>query len=223
MDKPKDKNKIILIISAIMIVVAIIITCVAVAYEKSLSGSNTSDVISGADGPAESTSQNASDVPTSTPQTTAPPTTTKAPTTENKAGKHKVITKDDPLGIRIQADQDSQRVGEIPKGDEINILAVYDKWGYVTINGVSGWVNMNYVELITASSDPVKYNPGKYKIATKDDPLSIRTKPEQDAERDIAIPKGQEVEILAVCGDWGYVKYENTSGWLSFTYLEKVS
>ncbi len=223
MAKPKDKNKTMLIISALLIVVAVIITCVAVAYEKSHDTSKTSDIISGADSPAQNNSSKTTNPSqTATPQTTAPQTTTQVKNTENKAGKYKVATKDDPLGIRIYADKDAERVSEIPKGTEIDILAVFDAWGYVTYDGVSGWISMNYVELITASTESPKYAVGKYKIATKDDPLGIRTKPEQDAERGGEIPKGKEVEILAVYGDWGYVKYENTSGWLSFKYLEKV-
>lgn len=224
MAKPQDKNKTMLIISALLIVVAIIITCVAVAYEKSHDTSKTSAVISGADGPAQGdSSKTTNSSQTTAPQTTAPQTTTQVNNSTNKAGKYKVATKDDPLGIRIYADKDAQRVSEIPKGTEIDILAVFDTWGYVTYDGVSGWVSMNYVELISASNDSPKHQTGKYKVATKDDPLGIRTKPEQNAERGGEIPKGTEVEILAVYGDWGYAKYDNTSGWLSFKYLEKVS
>lgn len=219
MAKAKDKNKIMLIISAMLIVIAVIITCVATIYEKTSSDTDKkSEVISGADGPAVSTTK-APGVSTTAPQTTAP----QGNKTENKAGKYKVNTKDDPLGIRIEAVQDAQRISEIPKGTEIEILAVYDTWGYVNFEGVGGWVSMNYVELVSASAETSKHTTGKYKIATKDDPLGIRTKPEQDAECGGEIPKGEEVEILAVCGDWGYVKYENESGWLSFQYLEKVS
>ena len=219
MAKAKDKNKIMLIISAMLIVIAVIITCVATIYEKTSSDTDKkSEVISGADGPAVSTTK-APGVSTTALQTTAP----QGNKTENKAGKYKVNTKDDPLGIRIEAAQDAQRISEISKGTEIEILAVYDTWGYVNFEGVGGWVSMNYVELVSASTEAPKHTTGKYKIATKDDPLGIRTKPEQDAERGGEIPKGEEVEILAVCGDWGYVKYENESGWLSFQYLEKVS
>lgn len=219
MSTPKDKNKILLIISAILIVIAIIITCIATIYEKNASDtSKTSEVISGADGPAVSTTNTPSDS-SDKPETTAP----QVNGTSNKAGKYKVITKDDPLGIRLTAEDNAQRISEIPKGAEIEILAIYDIWGYVEYEGVSGWVSMNYVELVSASDETPKHSTGKYKIATQDDPLGIRTKPEQDAERGGEVPKGAEVEILTICGDWGYVEYEDKSGWLSFQYLEKVS
>jgi uncharacterized protein YgiM (DUF1202 family) len=73
------------------------------------------------------------------------------------------------------------------------------------------------------SSTNVKNEPGKYKIATKEDPLGLRIKPSTDADRLLYINKGETVEVLAVWEDWGYVVYGNTGGWLSMNYLERVS
>ena len=77
----------------------------------------------------------------------------------------------------------------------------------------------------TKKSQPTSfsYEPGKYKIATKDDPLGLRLEPNTTSDRLIYIPKGHEVEVLAVWEDWGYVVYERTGGWLSMNYLELIS
>jgi uncharacterized protein YgiM (DUF1202 family) len=220
MAKKLDANKIILIIAAGLIAIAVLITCVASIYEHSLKdkGETKPDVsvseTVNKDGKAPDTTK----ADANKPDTTKPSATT----SKNGAGKYKVITKDDPLGIRIQAAKDSERVSEIPKGAEVEILTVFDKWGYVSYNGVGGWVSMEYVELVSATNVTVKHEPGKYTIATQDDPLGIRTKPEQDAERAGEVPKGEEVEILAVYGEWGYVEYNGINGWLSFQYLKKA-
>lgn len=63
---------------------------------------------------------------------------------------------------------------------------------------------------------------GKYKIATKDDPLGMRLEPNTSSMRIIDIPKGETVEVIAVWNDWGYVVYNQSGGWLSMKYLEKV-
>jgi hypothetical protein len=34
------------------------------------------------------------------------------------------------------------------------------------------------------------------------------------------IPKGTEIDVLAVCGNWGYVKYDGYYGWLSMDYIK---
>lgn len=223
MAKTKDKNKTLLIISAILIAVAVIITCVSVIYEKTSSDKpKQSESVSDSNAVSDITANvpvSGTGVGTTAPQSTKPTPSA----SENKIGKYKVATKDDPLGIRIEAEQNAQRVGEIPKGTEIEVLAFYGDWGYVIYDGVSGWVSSKHLEFVSASDETAKHTSGKYKIATQNDPLGIRTKPEQDAERNGEIPKGEEVEILAVYGDWGYVKHDDKNGWISFDYLEKVS
>lgn len=221
MAKKLDANKIILIIAAGLIAIAILITCVASIYEHSLKDKNdeTKPDVSVSDTLKDNENKGDTTKPAeSKPATTKP----SANAGKNGAGKYKVVTQNDPLGIRIQAAKDSERVSEIPKGSEIEILTVYDKWGYVNYDGVGGWVAMEYVELISATNVNVKHEPGKYTIATQDDPLGIRTKPEQDAERAGEVPKGETVEILAVYGEWGYVNYDGINGWLSFQYLKNA-
>ena len=216
----KDKNKIMLIISAIMIVIAVIITCVATGVEIKKSKENNSSTT-----PSIQTTEAAvknDNKPTDT--TKAPETTKKSEsntTSDTGAGKYKVATQDDPLSIRSVPDGD--RIYEIPRGEEITVETVYGEWGYVTYDNVGGWVAMKYLKLISADENTNTNTIGKHKIATQDDPLGIRTKPEQDAERNGEVPRGEEVEILAVNGDWGYVEYNGLSGWLSYQYLEKVS
>lgn len=67
-----------------------------------------------------------------------------------------------------------------------------------------------------------EYTTGKYVIATKDDPLGMRLKPDGNSLRILDIPKGETIEILAVWNDWGYVVYNQSGGWISMKYLEKA-
>ena len=148
MAKKLDANKIILIIAAGLIAIAILITCVASIYEHSLKDKNdeTKPDVSVSDTLKDNENKGDTTKPAeSKPATTKP----SANAGKNVAGKYKVVTQNDPLGIRIQAAKDSERVSEIPKGSEIEILTVYDKWGYVNYDGVGGWVAMEYVELIS--------------------------------------------------------------------------
>lgn len=83
--------------------------------------------------------------------------------------------------------------------------------------------NTNANPNTTANKNSYVFEPGKYKVATKDDPLGLRLEPNTASDRIIYVPKGHEVEVLAVWEDWGYVVYEKTGGWLSMNYLELVS
>ncbi len=59
--------------------------------------------------------------------------------------KYIVATENDPLNMRGTADQDADSIGKIPKGTILTVEKTSENWGYVTYNGVSGWVNMNYL------------------------------------------------------------------------------
>lgn len=74
----------------------------------------------------------------------------------------------------------------------------------------------------TTEQKPFTASTGKYKVATKEDPLGLRIKPSSDADRVTYVPKGETVEVIAVWEDWGYVVYGNSAGWLSMNYLEPV-
>ncbi len=205
--KIKDKNNVVLAISAALIVLAVIIAIVATTVEKKRIENGTTD---------EQVSTTASSTLTPvTPNTTSQ----QAVNDGNTPGTYTVNTENDPLGVRILPSADAERIYELPKGSDISVLCTYDEWAYVEKDGVSGWVNLNYLKL-KEKGDAPKHSVGKYTIGTQNDPLGIRVKPQPDAQRDGEVPKGEEVEVLTVCGEWGYVKYGEKSGWLSFEYLK---
>lgn len=207
----KDKNNVVLAISAALIVLAAIIAIVSTVVEKNRIDDNSTkpEVIS----TTEQTKNNSNNGTTLPPQTTTP-----VVQDGNTPGKYTVATQNDPLGVRISPKADAERIYEFPKGSEIDVLCTYSEWAFVESDGVSGWVNLNYLQLKEKSETP-KHSAGKYTISTQDDPLGIRVKPHGDAQRNGEVPKGQEVDVLTVCGDWGYVEYGEYSGWLSFQYL----
>ena len=228
MAKAPNKNNLLLTISAILIVIAVVITIVATVYEKKLSDapekSESANVVSTVDTTAEETKK-ASDEKkpeTTAPATTKPVETTAPATSTGKTGKYTVNTQEDPLSIRLNATDDTSTIGSIPKGTEIDILAVYGDWGYVNHNGTGGWVSMKFVKFVSASTETPKNTTGKYTVSESGS-VSIRIKAETGAPTDSSVPSGAEVEVLAVCGDWGYMKYQDNMGWLPFDSLKKAA
>lgn len=228
MAKAPNKNNLLLTISAILIVIAVVITIVATVYEKKLSDapekSESANVVSTVDTTAEETKK-ASDEkkPETTASATTKPVETTAPATSTgKTGKYTVNTQEDPLSIRLNATDDTSTIGSIPKGTEIDVLAVYGDWGYVNHNGTGGWVSMKFVKFVSASTEAPKNTTGKYTVSESGS-VSIRIKAETGAPTDGSVPSGAEVEVLAVCGDWGYMKYQDNMGWLPFDSLKKAA
>lgn len=147
MDKLKNKNTIVLIISAVLILIAIIVAVVATAS----SGKDKKDSTT------TSTEESVSIDLASIADLNNASTTKKSQTSYKfEPGKYKVATKDDPLGLRLEPNTDSDRLIYIPKGEDIEVLAVWDDWGYAVYEKTGGWLSMNYLELISANKTTEK-------------------------------------------------------------------
>ena len=144
MDKLKNKNTIVLIISAVLILIAIIVAVVATASsdkdEKETATHSTEESVS-IDLASIADMNNAS--------------TTKKPQQQTsysyEPGKYKIATKDDPLGLRLEPNTTSDRLVYVPKGHEVEVIAVWEDWGYVVYEQTGGWLSMNYLELVSAN------------------------------------------------------------------------
>lgn len=143
MDKLKNKNTIVLIISAVLILIAIIVAVVATASsdkdEKETATHSTEESVS-IDLASIADMNNAST--TKRPQQTS---------YSYEPGKYKIATKDDPLGLRLEPNTSSDRLIYVPKGYEVEVIAVWEDWGYVVYEQTGGWLSMNYLELVSAN------------------------------------------------------------------------
>lgn len=134
MEKLKNKNTIILIIAAVMVIAAIII---AISAAAGSSKGNNKPVT----------------------ETDAPLSTTAAPTTEPvksfvyNPGKYRVATENnDSLCLRLEPNTSSDRIIYIASGTEVDIIAVWEDWGYTVYGNSGGWLSLNYLELINSAA-----------------------------------------------------------------------
>ncbi len=214
-----NKNNLILAISACLIVFSIILVSVASIVEhkqeKKPEATPPSQTVAKDDKAPETNKQ------TNPVSTTAAPVTKPQANSDYVTGKYKIATQDDPLSMREYPDEG--RVGEVPKGETVEVLAVYEEWGYILYDGENGWISLTLADLVSETDVATTNKPGKYIINTQDDPLGIRTQI-TDGDRNGEVPKGETVDILAVCkgdeGEYGLVKYDGNMGWLPFKYLK---
>ena len=144
MDKLKNKNTIVLIISAILILIAIVVAVVATASSKSNNKKDTT---------IHQTTEGVSIDLASIADLNNASTTKKAQTSSYsyEPGKYKIATKDDPLGLRLEPNTTSDRLVYVPKGYEVEVIAVWEDWGYVVYEQTGGWLSMNYLELVSSN------------------------------------------------------------------------
>ena len=141
MAKTRNKNTIILIFSAVLIIVAVIIAIAALSNDSSKTVKKAKETVS------ESTSVESDELATISTPSTEPAKAFTAST-----GKYKIATKDDPLGLRIEPNTDSDRLVYVPKGHEVEVIAVWEDWGYVVYEKTGGWLSMNYLEPVVSKT-----------------------------------------------------------------------
>ncbi len=143
MDKLKNKNTIVLVISAVLILIAIIVAVVATASSgKDKKETTTTPTEEGVSIDLASIADINNASTTKKPQQTS---------YSYEPGKYKIATKDDPLGLRLEPNTSSDRLVYVPKGHEVEVLAVWEDWGYVVYEKTGGWLSMNYLELVSAN------------------------------------------------------------------------
>lgn len=172
MEKLRNKNTIVLIISALLILTAVIVAVVATASanndKKEAEKTTTEEAVSldleaianmnSSNKDKGDKNKNDKKTESDSDDSTTEPTTDKAtvkPVTNNTSsyatGTYKVATQEDPLGMRLQPNAEADRILYIDKGAEVEVLAVWDDWGYVVHNNTGGWLSMSYLELVSGN------------------------------------------------------------------------
>ena len=150
MEKLKNKNTIILIISAVLVLIAIIIAVVATASSNKEKKEKTTT----------STTESVSiDLGSIADMNNVPTTKKTQQTYFYEPGKYKIATKDDPLGLRLEPNTTSDRLVYVPKGHEVEVIAVWEDWGYVVYDKTGGWLSMNYLELVSGNKKTTTTEP----------------------------------------------------------------
>ena len=67
-----------------------------------------------------------------------------------------------------------------------------------------------------------KLEPGRYIVNTRESPLTLRAKPEPDAEVLLRLAKGTEITVEACENGWAKTSYRGTTGWVNADYLKEA-
>lgn len=156
MEKLKNKNTVVLIISAVLIIIAIVIAVVASTSSSKPKEENQKESVSlNADLIASLKDNETTDKDTSS-NTKSSASSSKQDKSDAsytyEPGKYTVATKDDPLGLRIEPNTSSDKIIYIPKGEQVEVIAIWEDWGYVVYEKTGGWLSMNYLELVSGNS-----------------------------------------------------------------------
>lgn len=69
-----------------------------------------------------------------------------------------VNTSNDPLTIREEAAQNAKKLGTVPRGEDVTVTETKSHWGYLTFEGISGWINLDYCREGKNPNPPSEYS-----------------------------------------------------------------
>lgn len=154
---------------------------------------------------------------------TLAPEPTEDPADYSLSGSIRFVSTQSGNGVNMRSNPraDADVVSGIPEYQPVTIHKTMGNWAYVSFDGIEGWCNMDY--LITEEEhfqQMQEYLNISAIVATETSPLRLRATPSLDSEILESMPKGSEVIVMRMEGDWAYVDYQGMSGWCSLQYLD---
>ena len=141
-------------------------------------------------------------------------------TETNMSSKGKVvkIASNDVLNVRKEPNGDATKVATLKLNQVVDITKkTSNGWYKISVDGVEGYVNWNYIEIIEDSNtqDCIEY------ITT--DRVNLRnTKSWSSTAVILTIEKNEAVDVLEKDSDWAKVSYSNKIGYVPVNYIKLV-
>lgn len=125
----------------------------------------------------------------------------------------------DNLNIRAIAAEDGRLVGKLPKDAACEVLDMDDDWAHIESGSVEGYVSRDY--LLTGVLAKLKAEELAMTVArVNTDSLKVRAEANTDSEVITLVPRGEELEVAAVEGDWVRVFLDDDEVFVSGEYVE---
>lgn len=122
------------------------------------------------------------------------------------------------VNIRLEADQDSEKVGVLYKDCGGDVLEKNDEWTKIKSGDVIGWIKNQYLYFGNEAKE-IAMDVGVLTAYSETETLRIRKEPSLDAGIVGLLANGQAVEAISEEGDWVKVSYEGETGFVSAEYV----
>lgn len=122
------------------------------------------------------------------------------------------------VNIRQFASTDSEAIGTVYQGAELQILYQDGDWYQVLYMGRVAWIHADYLELIDTASDSLvsAESQSTQEVTVGSSSVNIRTSPSTDAEVLTSANPGESFTYLGSEGDWYEIQLDNdTTGYIA--------
>ncbi|MGD6991575.1 SH3 domain-containing protein [Sutcliffiella horikoshii] len=142
---------------------------------------------------------------------------------EETEGQTATITTDG-LNIRSEPSTQSEVLGTLSSGQQVEVLAIRGEWLNISFNGTVGWIHSDYANISQPSSDSGTQGSGspKTEATIKVAGLNVRSEPNLNGKVLEQLPQGTTVSIISERNNWCEIQYDNgKTGWIAGWFLEK--
>lgn len=123
------------------------------------------------------------------------------------------------LNVRAIPGLDGKLVGKMPKGSACEILEVTeDGWAHITSGEVDGYVSTEYLYM-GADAKMRGLELIRTVAVVNADALKVRDDASLDGAVLTQVPKGEELEVIEVLGDWVQVAIDSDNAYVSAEYV----
>jgi len=123
------------------------------------------------------------------------------------------------LNVRIEPNEEADRVGKLYKDCGGTILERKDGWTKLQSGNVIGWASDEYL-LFGEDAKAMASEVGQLLATNETDALRLRKEPSTEVGFYTMIAKGEEMEVIEEREDgWVYVAYDDTEGYVSGEYV----
>lgn len=124
------------------------------------------------------------------------------------------------VNVRSEADENSEKVGELYKDCGGTLLERKDGWSKIKSGNMIGWAKDEFL-LFDEEAQKLADDVGKTVATVEGDVIRVRKEPGADADVIGMFPKGEIVEVIN-CDDeeWICVDFEGKDGYVSAEYVD---
>ena len=126
---------------------------------------------------------------------------------------------EDNLNIRKAPDESGKLVGKLPKNAACEVVAQEGEWTLIRSGKVEGYVKSEY--LLSGWNAKKRALEEISTVAVVDtDSLKVREQPNTECEVITMVPRGEELDVVAVEGDWVKIMIDDEENYVSAEYVK---
>ncbi len=119
------------------------------------------------------------------------------------------------LNIRSGRGTSNKVIATMPKGTKVKVTDISKGWGKVTYSSKTGYCSMQYMKLISGSSNSTH----KVSTGSSNKGLILRSSRSTSGKILLSIPNGTALNVTDIKSGWGKTTYKSKTGYVSTQYL----